>query len=371
MTSMAFTCGTCLCVRGIPASCHESDLNDLFRSYGRVVNVRIPVEPVSKGNRGYAFVTVTSSAEAQACIAALNDVEFSGCRLSVDISKRSAPHVKTPGVYLGSANRRHDGPSAAAASPTGLAPSCERKQVSPRPAGHRADAMAEPLSEPAAAMPAAVRHGRSEPLIEPVTEPGGEPLIEEDPMCGADKEDPLCGADKRPKASKVPPESPRSRISRLESANIRAVAKQTLDSLIIQFQQQGFSDPRAASRDCLKVSVDLLGRPPTSVPTVPAEAPGASPSPQVLLSPDEFKNPSSFLRVYGDPLVGAAPRCGGWVPELHQDGNWRCDQCSNVNFPRRQRCHKCHALRSPNGDAIVLQYCLRVYEMLLKAKTCD
>eukprot|EP00435_Cladocopium_sp_Y103_P036828 s999_g9.t1 len=45
-----------------------------------------------------------------------------------------------------------------------------------------------------------------------------------------------------------------------------------------------------------------------------------------------------------------------------EDGNWRCDHCGNVNFPRRQRCNKCQGIRGPAGDAIVLQYAARVYE---------
>ncbi|CAK9114097.1 unnamed protein product [Durusdinium trenchii] len=43
------------------------------------------------------------------------------------------------------------------------------------------------------------------------------------------------------------------------------------------------------------------------------------------------------------------------------DGNWRCESCGNVNFPRRPRCNKCQVLRGPSGDAVVLQYAARVY----------
>ncbi|CAE8685346.1 unnamed protein product [Polarella glacialis] len=79
----------------------KDDVLKLFRSYGRVANVRIPLEPMSKGHRGYAFVTMNSSSEAQACITALHGAEFGGSGLLVEVSKRKAPHAKTPGVYLG------------------------------------------------------------------------------------------------------------------------------------------------------------------------------------------------------------------------------------------------------------------------------
>lgn len=389
---MAFNNGSCLCARGLPAYCHEEDLEALFQSYGRVTDVRMPLDPVSKANRGYAFVTMGSPSEAHACIAALHGVEFGGCRLTVDISKRSAPHVKTPGFYLGRAHGR-DGSAPRTVSP-GLhalgrggrhrdGPPCttirgrslprrdaqsRSKPTSALSPGCHATAssgciLAEPLSEPLAAPattpPAPPARGRGEPLIEPAIEPGGEPPNEEDPMCCADK---------APRATEPLPESPRSRIRRLEEANIRVVGKQTADALLLQFQQQGFSDPGAAAHECLRVSIELLGKPPPNTVLSGAE-PGLAV--QVLLSPEEFKNPSSFLRVYGDPLAASAGRCGRHQPESHQDGNWRCEQCGNINFPRRQRCHKCHDPRGPSGDAIVMQYCLRVHEMLQKGKVFD
>ncbi|CAE7897200.1 unnamed protein product [Symbiodinium microadriaticum] len=122
---------------------------------------------------------------------------------------------------------------------------------------------------------------------------------------------------------------------------------------------------------CLQTSLELLRGP--SMPAKDARNGGEFPlhhySAQVLVSPDEFKNPSSFLRVYGDPLASSARR-GFHGPQVLQDGNWRCENCSNINFPRRQRCNKCQCLRGASGDAAVLQYAHRVYEMLLKGRTC-
>lgn len=224
--------------------------------------------------------------------------------------------------------------------------------------------MAEPLSEPAASAPrVGGRLGRSELPTEPAVEPGGEPLIEEDPLCAADNHS--------AQASDRRPESPHSRIIKLEEANMRVIAKQTVDGLLLQFQHQGYADPRVATQECLQASLELLGMPGRGAAMNMSEGPSSQQSPPVLVGPEEFKNPSSFLRIYGDPLAATASRRGGCQPESHQDGNWRCDQCSNVNFPRRPRCHKCHAPRGPSGDAIVLKYCLRVYEMLLKGKTCE
>lgn len=56
--------------------------------------------------------------------------------------------------------------------------------------------------------------------------------------------------------------SPRARIQHLEEANIRVIAKQTVNGLLLQFQQHGFTDPRAATQECLKKAFDLLGSAP-------------------------------------------------------------------------------------------------------------
>ena len=92
----------------------------------------------------------------------------------------------------------------------------------------------------------------------------------------------------------------RSRIGELEAANVRAAAQQTADSLLLQFQRQGFADAQGAAERCLRTSLELLG----------AKDFGKELGrPQVLVPPDEFKNPSSFLRL-GAFTVGSRGRGG-------------------------------------------------------------
>lgn len=89
----------------------------------------------------------------------------------------------------------------------------------------------------------------------------------------------------------------------------------------------------------------------------------------VLAHPDEFKNPSSFLKVYGDPQCrsGTAPPCrsGTAPPVKGQDGNWECMKCHNVNYPRRFRCNnvKCRSVRPTDADRVVTEYARRVFEV--------
>lgn len=318
---MAFNEGNCLWVRGIPIDCQKEDLLKIFRSYGRVANVHIPNEPLTRCHKGYAFVTMTTSSEAQDCIRALHCAELGGQRLLVEVAKRSTAYAKTPGIYLGTTSRSSSRPAE---------PGLLRDEA----------ALAEPLSEPASA--AATFGTFGFPSMEPM-EPGGEPLTEEDPVPSPFRR---CEEPPMPLKSKEVSKSPRSRISQLEAANVRAAAQQTADSLLLQFQRQGFADPHHAAAQCLQRSLELLGSGPTKEHFGPLKEDFSQRGPQAVVAPDEFKNPSTFL------------------PESMQDGNWRCDHCGNVNFPRRQRCNKCQGIRGPAGDAIVLQYAARVYEML-------
>nr|XP_024388898.1 uncharacterized protein LOC112288668 isoform X3 [Physcomitrium patens]PNR45383.1 hypothetical protein PHYPA_015154 [Physcomitrium patens] len=73
---------------------------------------------------------------------------------------------------------------------------------------------------------------------------------------------------------------------------------------------------------------------------------------------EDFKDrPSDFLREFGDPAaVNATAMGGGLRPELGINGNWECEECKNVNFPRRTNCFQCRERRGPKGDEIVRKY---------------
>eukprot|EP00914_Ancora_sagittata_P022384 GHVO01044560.1.p1 GENE.GHVO01044560.1~~GHVO01044560.1.p1 ORF type:complete len:198 (+),score=21.47 GHVO01044560.1:237-830(+) len=86
-------------------------------------------------------------------------------------------------------------------------------------------------------------------------------------------------------------------------------------------------------------------------------SPSPSATPMMLAHPDEFKNPSSFLKIYGDPLCCA----GTGNLRRGKNGNWECSRCLNVNYPRRFRCNKCNTLRDVESDKIVAEYTRLVY----------
>jgi hypothetical protein len=47
-------------------------------------------------------------------------------------------------------------------------------------------------------------------------------------------------------------------------------------------------------------------------------------------------------------------------PRPNEDGNWTCDHCGNINFPRRKQCNKCGEPRGESGDAAVAEYVRQV-----------
>eukprot|EP01069_Polyplicarium_translucidae_P002474 Polyplicarium_translucidae@DN2041_c0_g1_i1.p1 len=113
----------------------------------------------------------------------------------------------------------------------------------------------------------------------------------------------------------------------------------------------------ALATEILRSAMDAIRR---SFPDLPDfESPASRGcTPMMLAHPDEFKNPSSFLKIYGDPLCynGGAP-----LPKKGKNGNWECYNCTNVNYPRRFRCNKCNTLRDADSDKAVSEYTRFVY----------
>eukprot|EP01055_Gregarina_sp_Pseudo9_P001725 Gregarina_sp_Pseudo_9__1724@NODE_216_length_3573_cov_22_949349_g201_i0_p1_GENE_NODE_216_length_3573_cov_22_949349_g201_i0NODE_216_length_3573_cov_22_949349_g201_i0_p1_ORF_typecomplete_len623_score183_80zfRanBP/PF00641_18/1_7e08_NODE_216_length_3573_cov_22_949349_g201_i07662634 len=137
-------------------------------------------------------------------------------------------------------------------------------------------------------------------------------------------------------------------------------AKSLTEQMLREFSVEG-------AADVLRTALSLLGRPSgdgtdtqTTVGDL-ADLPAAAAAlPSVkLVHPDEFKNASTFLKIYGDPLCFTK---NGPLPKKGRNGNWECSKCNNVNFPRRFRCNMCSTTRDEEGDRVVSEYARQVYE---------
>ena len=62
----------------------ENDLQDLFEKHGKVTEVALMMDRMTGKSRGFAFVTMADTAEANAAMTALNRKEVGGRTLNVN-----------------------------------------------------------------------------------------------------------------------------------------------------------------------------------------------------------------------------------------------------------------------------------------------
>ncbi len=79
--------GSKLYVGGLPYATTESQLNDLFGAHGTVESTRVITDKFTGQSRGFGFVEMSSSEEANAAITALNGTQLDGRTLTVNEAK--------------------------------------------------------------------------------------------------------------------------------------------------------------------------------------------------------------------------------------------------------------------------------------------
>jgi RNA recognition motif-containing protein len=85
--------GSKLYVGGLPYSATEQEITELFAQHGAVVSVRVMTDKFTGQSRGFGFVEMSSAAEAQAAISALNSSEMGGRTLTVNEAKPLEPRT--------------------------------------------------------------------------------------------------------------------------------------------------------------------------------------------------------------------------------------------------------------------------------------
>ncbi|MCH8055507.1 MAG: RNA-binding protein [Deltaproteobacteria bacterium] len=73
-----------LYVGGLPYSITEGRLEEIFAEHGTVESARVISDKFTGQSRGFGFVEMSSSEEAQKAIAALNDTQLDGRTLVVN-----------------------------------------------------------------------------------------------------------------------------------------------------------------------------------------------------------------------------------------------------------------------------------------------
>ncbi|KAJ6840474.1 serine/arginine-rich splicing factor SR45a isoform X2 [Iris pallida] len=98
--------GNTLYVTGLSSRVTERELEDHFSKEGKVAECRLIVEPRTRISRGFAFITMDTTEDAERCIKYLNHSVLEGRHITVEKSKRKRPRTPTPGNYLGLKNTR-------------------------------------------------------------------------------------------------------------------------------------------------------------------------------------------------------------------------------------------------------------------------
>lgn len=75
----------------------ENDLNDAFAAHGTVTEANLMTDRMSGRSRGFGFVTMSSEAEAQKAIEALNGATLDGRALTVNVAKPREERPRTGG----------------------------------------------------------------------------------------------------------------------------------------------------------------------------------------------------------------------------------------------------------------------------------
>ena len=78
---------TKLYVGNLPFSTTASELEELFGSFGEVVDARVITDRETGRSRGFGFVELDSEEAAQKAVSELNDSELEGRRIVVDAAR--------------------------------------------------------------------------------------------------------------------------------------------------------------------------------------------------------------------------------------------------------------------------------------------
>jgi len=82
---------TKLYVANLPTEVTETELRDLFSPHGTVKSASIATDRQTSQQRGFAFVEMTTEAEAQTAITAVNGKNLRGKDITVNISTPKVP----------------------------------------------------------------------------------------------------------------------------------------------------------------------------------------------------------------------------------------------------------------------------------------
>ncbi|KAF5241728.1 hypothetical protein FAUST_3662 [Fusarium austroamericanum] len=97
--------GSNLFVTGIHPKLSEAEVSKMFEKYGDVEKCQIMRDPHTKESRGFGFVKMVTSDQAEAAKEGLQGEQIEGRTLSIEKARRARPRTPTPGKYFGPPKR--------------------------------------------------------------------------------------------------------------------------------------------------------------------------------------------------------------------------------------------------------------------------
>lgn len=97
--------GSNLFVTGIHPRLEESEITRLFEKYGEVEKCQIMKDPHTGESRGFGFVKMVTSEQADAAMEGLRGEVIEGRTLNIEKARRVRPRTPTPGKYFGPPKR--------------------------------------------------------------------------------------------------------------------------------------------------------------------------------------------------------------------------------------------------------------------------
>ncbi|KAF4980823.1 hypothetical protein FZEAL_3253 [Fusarium zealandicum] len=101
--------GSNLFVTGIHPKLSEAEVAKMFEKYGDVEKCQIMRDPHTKESRGFGFVKMVTSDQAEAAKEGLQGEQIEGRTLSIEKARRARPRTPTPGKYFGPPKREPGG----------------------------------------------------------------------------------------------------------------------------------------------------------------------------------------------------------------------------------------------------------------------
>ncbi len=98
--------GNNLYVTGLSTRVDSSDLEKFFNKEGKVTECHLVTDPRTKESRGFAFVTMETTEDADRCVKYLNRSVLEGRLVTVEKAKRKRGRTPTPGRYQGVRDKR-------------------------------------------------------------------------------------------------------------------------------------------------------------------------------------------------------------------------------------------------------------------------